>query len=304
MTSSEPISIPDMVRLSLDHTRTGQAEFRTASGSYFAALHIPLLEGRAFDERDLPDAPHVAVVSASLARAKWPGQSPIGKIVQFGNMDGDLRPFRIVGVVGDVRDVALSAQPKPTFYADYLQRPVSTMQMNVVLTGPASPAVMTAGARAIVSSLRPNVAPRFRTIESIVASSVSGQRFVVLLVGVFGGAALLLAGLGLYSVISYLVAQRAHELSIRMALGAQREDVVWLVLRQGAVLVAAGVAVGTLTALLASRLLARLLYGISTNDPVAFGGVVLVVVAVALAACWIPARRAARGGAMGALRSA
>ena len=178
------------------------------------------------------------------------------------------------------------------------------MEMNVVIAGPASPAVIVSGARAIVSDLRPDVAPRFRTIESIVASSVSGQRLVVLLVGVFGGAALLLAGLGLYSVISYLVAQRAHELSIRVALGAQREDVVWLVLRQGAVLVAAGLAVGTVAAFVVSRLLSGLLYGVSASDPIAFGGVAFVIVGVALAACWIPARRAARVEAMEVLRSA
>jgi len=304
MTSpDERISFADMPRLFQDHTRTGQAEFRLASGGYFAAMHIPLLEGRTFDERDAPDAVHVAVVSASLAKAKWPGQSPVGKWIQFGNMDGDPRPFMIVGVVGDVREAALDVQPKPTFYASYLQRPVGATRMNVILAGPAKPGAVSASARAIMSTLRPDVPPRFRTIESIVASSVAGRRFVLLLVGVFGGAALLLAALGLYSVISYLVAQRALELSIRVALGAPAKEIRGLVLRQGAVLAAAGIAVGALAALAAARLISGLLYGISATDPVAFGGMALVVGGVALAACWMPAYRASRVEVMDVLRS-
>ncbi len=298
----EHISIADFQTLFQDHTRTGEAEFRTASGGYFAVMHIPVLEGRTFDERDVPTAPHVAVISASLAKARWPGQSAIGKMIQFGNMDGDLHPFTIVGVVGDVREAALGIPPKPMFYADYLQRPNTTTRMNVVMAGPASSAAISAGARTILSALRPDVPPRFRTIEAIVDSSVAGQRLVLLLVGVFGGAALLLAALGLYSVISYLVAQRAHELSIRVALGAQQDDVVLLVLRQGAVLVGAGIAVGTLTAFAATRLLSGLLYGVGARDPLAFGGVALVVAGVALAACWVPARRAARVEVMDVLR--
>ena len=300
---TQTIAIADMLRLFHEGTRTGNANFRVASGGYFAAMHIPLLEGRTFDARDTPDGPHVAVVSASLARARWPGQSPIGRWVQYGNMDGDLRPFTIIGVVGDVRETGLDAPPKPMFYADYYQRPISTTRMNVVLTGPANPAAIASGARTIVRALRPDVPPRFRTVESIVAESVAGPRFVLQLVGVFGGAALLLAGLGVYSVISYVVAQRARELSIRVALGAAAPDIVRLVLRQGLSLALAGIAVGALAALFATRLLAGLLYGVSARDPVAFGGVALVVAGVALAACWVPARRAARLEAMAILRS-
>ncbi len=298
----ERITFENMERLFQDHSRTGNAEFRIASEGYFSAMHIPLLDGRTFDARDVPDSPHSAVVSVSLAHAKWPGQSPIGKWIEFGNMDGDLRPFMIVGVVGDVRERGLNAPPRPMFYADYYQRPVSTTRMNVVLTGPADPAAIASSARAIVRALHPDVPPRFRTVESIVAESVAGPRFVLLLVGVFGGGALLLAGLGVYSVISYVVAQRARELSIRVALGAAAPDIVRLVLRQGLSLALAGIAVGAVAALFATRLLAGLLYGISVRDPVAFGGVVLVVAAVALAACWVPARRAARLEAMAILR--
>jgi predicted permease len=299
----ERIAVADMPRLFQDHTRSGQAEFRVASGGYFAAMHIPLLEGRTFDDRDAPDAPHVAVVSASLARARWPGRDPIGHWIEFGNMDGDLRPLMVVGVVGDVREAGLDAAVKPTLYANYLQRPVATSRLNVVLAGPGSPAAISASARAIVLALRPDVPPRLRTIESIAASSVARPRFIVLLVGVFGAAALLLAALGVYGVISYLVTQRARELGIRVALGARAHDIARLVLRQGASLAVAGIAAGTLVALLATRLLASLLYGTSATDPMAFGGVALVVGAVALVACWIPARRASRVEVMEVLRT-
>jgi len=263
-----------------------------ASAGYFAALRIPVLAGRVFDDRDAPNAVHVAVVSASLAKAKWPGRSPIGRWIQFGNMDGDLRPFMVVGVVGDVREAGLDIAPNPTFYANIDQRPIAANPINVVITGTATPGAMSAAARSVVTSLRPDVPPQVRTIESIVASSVSGRRFALVLVGAFGGVALLLAALGPYSVISYLVAQRSRELSIRVALGATAGGIVRLVLRQGVGLAAGGIAVGAVASLFATRLVTGLLYGVGTTDPVAFVGVVAVVSAVALFACWVPAHRA------------
>src|SRR5262249_41660679 len=136
--------------------------------------------------------------------------------------------------------------------------------------------------------------PRVRTMQSIVSASVGDQRFVLFLVGVFGVAALLLAALGVYSVISYLVAQRERELTIRVALGARGADILALVLRHGAILAVAGIAIGSIVALIGTRLLASLLYGVGARDPVAFVGVAIMVAVVALAACWIPARRAAR----------
>ncbi len=289
----EKISMADFEKLAQNHARSGYAEFRVASGGYFTAMHIPLLEGRTFDERDAPTAPHVAVVSASLAKARWPGASPIGKWIYFGNMDGDVRPFTIVGVVGDVRDGSLNAPAKPTFYADYIQRPVAMGRMNVVLVGPNSPTGTVAAADAIVRALRPDVSPRFRTMESIVASSIADRRMVLVLVGAFGAAALLLAAMGLYSVVSYLVAQRTQELRVRVALGARESDIVQLVLRDGTILAAGGIALGTVVALVVMRLLANLLYGVTATDPTAFVASVLAVGFVTLAASWLPAHRAA-----------
>jgi putative ABC transport system permease protein len=300
---TERISLADMPRLFQDHSRTGYAEFRLASGDYFTVMHIPLLEGRTFDDRDAPNAQHVAVISASLARARWSGQSPIGKWVEFGNMDGDLRPFMIVGVVGDVREAGLDAQPKPTLYASYLQRPIATSAMNVVVAASGDPGAIIASARDIVSALRPDVSPRFRTVSSIVSTSVAGRRLVLFLVGVFAFVALLLSALGLYSIISYFVAQRARELGIRAALGAGRTDITWLVLREGAVLTTVGIGIGAMLALSTAQLLRAFLFGVSARDPVAFLAVPLAVAGVALAACWIPAHRAARTEASDVLRS-
>ncbi len=299
----EHIRPEDVMRVFQDHARSGNAAYRVASDGYFAAMHIPLLEGRTFDDRDVPNAAtDVAVVSASLVREQWPGRSPIGKWIQFGNMDGDTRPFRIVGVVGDVRERGLDAPPAPTFYVDYLQRPVITGRMNVVLAGPADPRAVTATAASILRDLRPDVPPRFRTIESIVAASVAGRRLVLVLVGLFALVAVVLAVLGLYSVISYLVAQRTHELRVRVALGAREADIVRLVLGEGSALAATGIAIGTVAAFAGTRLLANLLYGISATDLLAFGGSALGVALASFAACWLPAHRAAKAAAAGITR--
>ena len=303
MTSpDEKLSFENMGQLFRDPTRTGQAEFRVASAGYFRAMNIPLIRGRLFDDRDAPDAPHVAVINQSLAKAKWPNEDPIGKTIQFGNMDGDLRPFTIVGIVGNIREASLAAEPQPTFYAFYRQRPMKAGAVNVVMQGTADAPAMIAAARAIVRELRPDIPPRFRTIETVVAESVADRRFVLLLVGAFGGAALLLATLGVYSVISYLVTQRKQEIGIRVALGAQTRDVVRMVLRQGATLALVGIVVGAVAALGLTRVVSGMLFGISPNDPVAFVGVIAVLAAVALVASFVPARRASRVEPMSILR--
>jgi predicted permease len=273
-----------------------------ASDGYYRAMNIPLVRGRLFDGRDTPDAPHSAVISASLAHERWPNEDPIGKIIEFGNMDGDLRPFTIVGVVGDVRETSLAAPPRPTFYGYYRQRPITTGTFNIVMQGSGDPASVTASARRIVRDLRADVPPRFRTIESVVAGSLADRRFVLFLLGVFGTTALLLATLGVYSVISYLVMQRRQELAVRVALGAQTQDLLRLVLRQGAVLAVTGVVVGVVATLALTRLLSGLLFGVRPTDPLSFGAVALLLTLVALVASWVPARRASSVDPMEVLR--
>ena len=299
----EPLSMSDFTNLMKDPSRSGYADFRVVAGDYFKAMNVPLIRGRTFNEGDTPDAPHVGVISASLARLKWPNENPIGKIIQYGNMDGDLRPFTVVGVVGDVRGQSLAANPEPTFYAYEPQRNQAANSLHLAIQTMGDPTSVIASTRAIVRQLRPDVSPVIRTMESVVSASVADRRFVLVLVGVFGAAALVLATLGVYSVISYLVSQRRQEIGVRIALGAQRADVLSLVLRQGAALAVTGIAIGGIAALLLTRLLKGLVYGVSTTDPVAFGGVIVLLVGVAVIASWLPARRAARVGPMETLRS-
>ncbi|MDQ2930963.1 MAG: ABC transporter permease [Gemmatimonadota bacterium] len=295
----EPERIPELLK---DPARTGYANFQVVDGNYFDAMNIPVLSGRDFRDGDAPDAQHVGMISASLAKAKWPNESPIGKVIQYGNMDGDLRPFTVIGVVGDVRDASLAAEPQPTFYAYLPQRAHAAQRMYVVMQTAGDARPVMASARSIVRELRPDVAAEVRSMESIVSTSVADRKFVLLLVGVFGAAALFLATLGVYSVISYIVAQRGREISVRIALGAQRGDVLGMVLRQGASLAIAGILVGAVVALALTRLLTGLVYGVSTTDPVAFLGVIALIAAVALVASWLPARRAAAVDPMNVLR--
>jgi len=300
---NEPLRMEDAERLFRVPERTGNAEFRLASPGYFEAMGITPERGRLFEARDTEDAPHVAVISASLAKTRWPDEDPIGKVIQYGNMDGNVTPFTIVGVVGDVREASLAAPPRPTFYASYRQRTRAISRFNFVLSTTQDPATIMNAARRIVREARPDLPPRIRTMETIVSSSVADRRFILTLVGVFGAAALVLAALGIYSVISYLVAQRARELSIRVALGAQRGDVLRMVLRQGLVLAAIGIAIGAAGSFYATRFFEAMLYGVTATDPAAFATVVVGLALVALVATWMPARRAAGAQAMDVLRS-
>ena len=301
-TPTEKLDFAQLPRLLKDKTRSGSAEFRVASPGFFKALHIPLVAGRPFDDRDGPAAMPAAVINASLAKRQWPNESPLGKIIQFGNMDGDLRPFTIVGIVGDIREASLAEEPQPTFYAYYRQRPRRATSFYFIVDGSAPSASVIATARRLAHDLRPDVPPRFRTMDVVLADSLADRRFILLLLGVFGGAALLLATLGVYSVISFLVAQRRQEIGVRVALGARSEDVLRLVLRQGATLALVGIAVGAVAALGLTRLIAGLLYGVSATDPVSFVGVMALLTIVALLASFIPARRAAKVDPMTVLR--
>jgi len=290
-------------RLARDPARSGNAEFRVASAGYFPAMGIPLIRGRLFDDRDAPDAPvDAALISASLARTRWPGEDPVGKLIFFGNMDGDPRPFTIVGVVGDVHDHGLGAPPRPTFYAYYRQRPRRASEFHIAIVGRGDAATLMTSAGRIARALDPQVPTRLQRIEDVVSGSLAGRRFVLLLLGLFGGLALVLATTGVYGVIAYMASQRTPEIGVRMALGARGADVVRLFLRQGAIFAVAGIVAGLAAALALTRLLGSLLYGIGAADPLSFALTTAVLLAAALVASWIPARRAARLDPMKALR--
>ena len=298
--ATDSVTPQEMDALSRDPVHAGWATYRVASPDYFKALRMPVLNGRVFNDNDRAGAPEVAVINAALATKQWPNETPIGKAVEFGNIDGDLTPATIVGVVGDTREEDLAKDPEPAIFFSYRQRPRHG-DMYVIMATSAEEATMRTARRAF-SQVRTDVPMHFSTIEAIVGGSVASQRFMLLLVGVFGIVALLLATLGVYSVISYVVAQRGRELSIRVALGASASDVVRLVLGQGIALTLIGAAVGGIAALGATRVLQHLLYQVSTTDPLAFGAVLTLLCAVTLLASYVPARRAARLAPMDVLR--
>jgi predicted permease len=283
--------------------RTGLAEYRVASEGYFAALGVPLLRGRPFGPSDGGGAEHVAVVSRSFVERKWPGEDPLGKLVQFGNMDGDLTPFRIIGVVGDVRDYGLDADPRPTFYGYYAQRTNSlAWSFWIAIRAPNADRLIPA-AREIVRSLDPDLVPAFKTVAQLESASVAPRRFNFVMVGVFGATALLLALAGIYGTVAFNVAQRTREIGVRVALGAQARGIVGLVLRRSLLWVAIGLGAGLGIALASARAVGSLLYGISPHDPFAYTAATVGLLLAALAAAWLPALRAARVDPIVALRS-
>jgi MacB-like periplasmic core domain/FtsX-like permease family len=405
------------------------ANFRVASSGYFSAMKIPLRRGRLFQESDGPDAPHVALINETLARHTWPDENPIGKELQFGGMDGDLHPLHIIGVVADVRDESLDAEPQPTVYVNYIQRPTHAAEFTIVLrsqggniitamrraataTHPEAPLkfetleevvgaslvinladgagvplvgvineamakkyfhagdpigarirwareegvswiaivgvvgdvrhfglaeaeepaiytpyaqsgqswkrwseivlrapanfdrhTLTAEAKSTIWKVDPLVAvPKVRAMAEVMSGSLAQRKFNSVLVGAFAAIALLLATVGLYGVLAFSVTQRTREIGIRVAVGAQPRDVIKLVLADGLILALLGVGAGMIASLAGTRLLASLLYGLRPTDPATFAALAIFLIAVALTACLIPARRAARIDPVVALR--
>jgi putative ABC transport system permease protein len=292
----------DFGKLVLDPTRTGEADYAVASEGYFQTLGIPLIRGRLFDDRDGMNAPHVAMVSQSLVTAKWPKENPIGKTIEFGNMDSDMRLLTIVGVVGDVREFSLEQPPFPTVYVNYRQRPQRASDPYFVIRTSSTPANIFAAARGITHDLAPDAPPRFTTVSQVFSNSLSTQHFNLILIGAFAGTALFLAMAGIYGVMAYTVEQRTREFGVRMALGAQPGDVLSLVLRQGIITVGIGVAAGIFGAIALTRTMQSMLYHTSTTDPITFAGVAVLLTFVALLASYLPARRATRVDPVIALR--
>jgi putative ABC transport system permease protein len=289
-----PRTMDELGNLLHTSPHTGYAAYCPVSEEYFHSLGIPLLRGRVFDDRDHIEAPHVAVISESLAREKWPNQDPIGRTIEFGNMDGDPRPLTVVGVVGNIRAESLEADPQPTIYVSYRQRPQATYRFTAVIRTASNPAPIISSAREIVRRLDPNVPPEFGTFVGIVSASLQARRFNLILVGFFAAAALLLAVVGLYGVMAYAVTRRTREIGVRIALGATPAKILSLVLKQGARVTAVGVVIGVLGSFLLTRAIRSLLFGLSPTDPLTFVGVAILLVLVALLACFIPARRAAK----------
>src|ERR1700732_3656746 len=275
------------------------ANFATINPNYFHAMQIPLLQGREFKVADQPDAPRVCVISATMARRFFPNGNAIGKRLVVGFPESVLR--EIVGIVGDVKDRNL-ADPDPTqVYVPFSQNPFWAMTLGVRTHG--DPAQLTATIREQVRALDPALpVENLKPMTEVVAASVAEPRFRTTLLGLFAAAALLLAAVGIYGVISYNTGRRTREIGIRVALGAQRGNVLTLVLKEGVILGAARVAVGILGAAGLAHFLATLVFGIGTSDPITYLSVTGLLLGVALLACYIPARRAMRVDPMVALR--
>jgi putative ABC transport system permease protein len=301
MTQNEvPKSFKGFGALFQQKERVGNANFCSVTDGYFQVLGIPLMRGRIFDERDGPNSPHVAVISQSLARDRWPNQDPIGHTIEFGSMDGDLRLLTIVGIVGDVHESALDAPSYPTVYVDLFQRPLS--RITVTMLSDADMRSVSSAARSILHDLDPEIPTSFRTFSQVYSASLGPRRFNVILIGFFGISALLLATAGVFGVMAYSVTRRRREIGVRIALGAGSGDVLRMILNQGLRTIFVGVAIGIAGSLALTRTVESLLFGVTPTDPFTFVGVALLLVGAALLACYVPARRATKVDPMVALR--
>src|SRR5579875_1914768 len=283
-------------RAALSSSTTVMMRMLTVSPGYFYTLGIPVLKGRTFTDHDDEQARKVAVVNEALARRLWPTEDPIGK--QFPPPRGN---FTVVGVVGNIHHEGLSQETEAEFYVPYLQSPSDSMQLAIRTA--VDPDSIVSAVRAQVRDVDPDQ-PLYHvtTLGQTLSESLAPRRFNMLLLGIFAGIALALATVVIYGVMAFSVTQRTHEIGIRMALGAQKSDILRLVVGQGMILALIGVGIGIAGALALTRFIASMLYGVKPTDLLTFIGVSLVLIIVALLACYIPARRAAKVDPMTALR--
>jgi putative ABC transport system permease protein len=272
--------------------------------TYFSAMGIPLISGRFFDERDVggENANRVGIINNTFAERFFPGEDPLGKRYVYGDPGDDNRWITIVGVVGDMRRTGFDAAVRPETFLPHTQAPATGMTV-VARAREGDATSLISLIRGAALDLDPTQAVyEQKTMEQVLGDMTAKRRFNMILFGIFAAIALILAAVGIYGVISYTVAQRTHEIGVRIALGASGGDVVKLILKQGLLLAAVGVAIGVGAGLLLTRLMESLLYGISATDPLTFVAVSAVLLLIALVSCLIPARRATRTDPMVALR--
>ncbi|HKC86998.1 MAG TPA: ABC transporter permease [Blastocatellia bacterium] len=268
--------------------------------NYFRTMQIPLKRGRLFTDREAAEMRHVVVINEEFARKNFPGEDPLGKRVVI-YMKNDNQPCEIVGIVGDSKHMNLDAEVQPMSYWPYPE--LTYLGMSFVIRTRGDATAVTSAALNAIRALDPEQpVADVRTMESLIGTSVARARFNTLLLTIFAVVALLLAGVGIYGVMAYSVAQRTHEIGVRMALGARAADALGLVVRRGMMLALGGVAIGVAASFALTRLMKTLLFNVSVTDPLIFAGIPLILAFVALLACLIPARRAAKVDPMVALR--
>ncbi len=276
------------------------ALYRSVSPGYFEAMEIPLQRGRPFSESDeRPDTPQVAIVNQSFAKEFFPHGEALGQRIRFFGFDEKPQFLTIVGVVRDIRSFRLASPAQSEVFVSGLQHPGDFSSPTLAVRGPPS---AISRIRNAIRSTEPNTPVEFRSVEDVLAESVSREQFQTKLIGLFAGLALLLSAIGIYGLQSHVVSRRTGELGIRLALGADRANVIALVLREALRVTALGAGIGLAGALLLTRTLSRFLYGVSPAEPLVFASVAGLLIAVTLLACWIPARRASRTDPMVALR--
>jgi putative ABC transport system permease protein len=265
-------------------------------------MSIQLLSGRALSEHDTETTPPVALINETMAREMWPGQDPIGKRIKFPGSEKYPQSWRtIVGVARDVKQYALDRKDPMQLYLSEAQFP--TQFMTLVVHSSSDAKTLTAAVRAAVQEMDKDQAVyNIATMEQLLADSISLRRLSTLLLMIFAGVALVLAGVGIFGVISYSVTQRTREIGVRLALGANRRDIIGLVLRNGMTMTLAGVGIGLMATFALTRVLESLLFNVSATDPVIFIVIPVALSIVALGACFMPARRAAKVDPMVALR--
>jgi predicted permease len=310
-----PLNDYEMVSASIEGRSNGEGATPEAIcqswivGNYFQTIGVPLLQGRWFTPEDLAGSQQVAIVNLTAARQFWPGQNPIGKRLAWGVKS----PWEtVIGIVGDVKEGSLDTNVIPHVYRPYLQLPSFLLEqdpfndwhaMSLSLRTQVDPASLTSAVLAQVHALDPDLAVTgIHTMTEVIRSSVAGPKFNTALLAGLAALALFLSAIGVYGVLAYMVAQQTHEIGIRLALGATRNGILRLVLIRGAKLTLAGISIGVIAALILTRLMRNLLFQVTPTDPFTFAGVTLLLMLVALAACYIPARRAMKVDPMVALR--
>ena len=275
-----------------------EADYNTITPDYFKVLRIPLQKGRQFTAQDVKDAPRVIIINDVLAQRLWPNEEVLGKRLRVGF---ETESREIVGVVATTKQANLIAEPRPTMYMPYAQVPIGGLTLVIRTKG--DPLLLAPVIREHVRLQDRDIpVSRIGTMEQVLSSSVAQQRFTMLLMGLFAGLALILALVGIYAVMSYLVTQRSHEIGIRLALGAGMNDVLQLMLKTGLSLTLAGIAIGLGAAWGLTRFMSTLLFGVTATDALTFAGVPLLLTVVALIACYVPARRATKVDPLVALR--